>query len=102
MRAFIFLAGASGAGKSTLAAILQRRLGTPLFEFGWVPEFRGTGTRVTSYGEDEALAFENLTLVLNNCVRHGFADIIVTDLEEKRTGQCVPGLRLRDRHAARA
>jgi chloramphenicol 3-O-phosphotransferase len=87
VRTFIFIAGAPGAGKSTVAAILQRRLGTPLFEFGWIPEFRNTGTRVTSYAEDEALAFENLTLVLKNYARHGFANIIVTDLEDKRTGQ---------------
>jgi hypothetical protein len=87
VRTFIFLAEAPGAGKSTVAAILRRRLGTPLFEFGWIPEFRNTGTRVTSYTEDESLAFENLTLVLRNYARHGFANIIVTDLENKRTGQ---------------
>jgi hypothetical protein len=32
-------------GKATVAAVLQRRLGTPLFEFGWIPEFCSTGTR---------------------------------------------------------
>ncbi len=87
MKTFIFIAGAPGAGKSVTASILHRRLGTPLFEFGWIPEFRNTGTRVTSYEEDEALAFENLILVLKNYARHGFANIIVTDLEDKRTGQ---------------
>jgi adenylate kinase family enzyme len=87
VKTFVFIAGAPGAGKSTVAAIVQRRLGTPLFEFGWIPEFRNTGSRVTSYEEDEALAFENLTLVLKNYARHGFANIIVTDLEDKRTGE---------------
>jgi cytidylate kinase len=58
VRTFIFIAGAPGASKSAVAAIMQRRLGTPLFEFGWIPEFRNAGTRVTSYAEDEALAFE--------------------------------------------
>jgi chloramphenicol 3-O-phosphotransferase len=87
VRTFIFLAGAPGAGKSTVAAILQRRLGTPLFEFGWIPEFRNTGTRVISYTEDESLAFENLTLVLKNYARHGFANILITDLEDKRIEQ---------------
>lgn len=58
VRTFIFLAGAPGAGKLMVAGVLQRRLGTPLFEFGWIPEFRNTGTRVTSYEEGEARAFE--------------------------------------------
>jgi chloramphenicol 3-O-phosphotransferase len=81
---FIFLAGAPGSGKSSVAAAVQRKLGTPLFEFGWIPEFRNTGTRTISYEEDESLAFENLALVLRNYARHGFRNIIVTDLENKR------------------
>jgi broad-specificity NMP kinase len=66
MTTFIFITGAPGSGKSTTAVILQRRLGTPLFEFGWIPEFRNTGTRITSFEEDEALALENRTLVLRS------------------------------------
>ena len=84
VRTFIFIAGAPGSGKSSVAAAVQRKLGTPLFEFGWIPEFRNTGTRTISYEEDESLAFENLTLVLRNYARHGFRNIIVTDLENKR------------------
>lgn len=42
VRTFIFLAGAPGSGKSSVAAAVQRKLGTPLFEFGWIPEFRNT------------------------------------------------------------
>lgn len=84
MRTFIFLAGAPGSGKSSVAAAVQCKLGTPLFEFGWIPELRNTGTRTISYEEDESLAFENLALVLRNYARHGFKNIIVTDLENKR------------------
>jgi broad-specificity NMP kinase len=84
VRTFIFVAGAPGSGKSSVAAALQRKLGTPLFEFGWIPEFRNTGTRIISYEEDESLAFENLGLVLRNYAGHGFRNIIVTDLENKR------------------
>ncbi len=87
MKTFIFISGAPGSGKSTVAAALQRKLGTPLFEFGWIPEFRKTGSRSTTYTEDEALAFENLTLVLKNYAKHNFKNIIVTDLENKRTEQ---------------
>jgi len=75
VRTFIFLTGAPGSGKSSVAAALHRKLGTPLFEFGWIPEFRNTGTRIISYEEDESLAFENLALVLRNYARHGFRNI---------------------------
>ncbi|WP_143020485.1 AAA family ATPase [Sinosporangium album] len=87
MRTFIFIAGAPGVGKSTTAQLLRDRLDSPLFEFGWIPEFRNTGTRLTTYREDEALAFENLALVAKNYARHGFKNIIITDLEDKRIGE---------------
>lgn len=84
MSTFIFIAGAPGSGKSTIAKILQQQLDSPLFEFGWIPEFRNTGDRVIPYAEDEALAFENLTLVVKNYAKHGFKNIIITDLDNKR------------------
>jgi adenylate kinase family enzyme len=86
-KTLIFIAGAPGSGRSTLAAALQRKLRTPLFEFGWIPEFRFTGSRVTTYNEDEALAFENLVLVLQNYAKHDFEGVIVTDLENPRIAQ---------------
>ncbi len=84
MKDFIFIAGAPGIGKSTLAKLLQGRLGTPMFEFGWIPEFRYTGEKEILYEEEESIAFENLTMVLQNYCKHGFKNIIVTDLEDKR------------------
>jgi len=81
----IFIAGAPGTGKSTIAKLLQKKLGSPCFEFGWIPEFRKKDSKTTiPYEEEESIAFENLTLVLKNYVKHGFTDIIVTDLEDKR------------------
>lgn len=83
MKDFIFIAGAPGSGKSTIAKALQLNLDCPLFEFGWIPEFRNTGERKLSYIEDEALAFENLVLVAKNYARHGFKNVIITDLNNK-------------------
>lgn len=87
MKTFIFITGAPGSGKSTVAAALQQKLSAPLFEFGWIPEFRNTGNRTTTYTEDEALAFENLELVLKNYAKHDFKNVIVTDLENERIEQ---------------
>lgn len=87
VKTFIFIAGAPGSGKSTVAANLQKKLNTPLFEFGWIPEFRFNGSQATTYTEDEVLAFENLTLVLKNYAKHGFRNVIVTDLENRRIAQ---------------
>jgi broad-specificity NMP kinase len=80
MKDFIFIAGAPGLGKSTIAKALQQKLDCPLFEFGWIPEFRNTGERELTYTEDEALAFENLVLVAKNYAKHGFKNVIITDL----------------------
>lgn len=79
---FIFIAGAPGSGKSTLAKRLQERLGSPCFEFGWIPEFRLPGP--DSQAREEALSFENLTLVVKNYVRHGYRNVILTDLNDLR------------------
>jgi adenylate kinase family enzyme len=79
---FIFIAGAPGSGKSTIARRLQEQLGSPCFEFGWIPEFRLPGP--DSQAREEALSFENLVLVTKNYVRHGYRNVIVTDLNDVR------------------
>lgn len=80
MKDFIFIAGAPGSGKSSVAKTLQEKLNCPLFEFGWIPEFRNTGEKIISYTEEESLAFENLVLVAKNYAKHGFKNVIITDL----------------------
>lgn len=80
MNDFIFIAGAPGSGKSTVAKALQLKLDSPLFEFGWIPEFRNTEGKEISYKEEELLAFENLVLVGKNYAKHGFKNVIITDL----------------------
>lgn len=80
----IFIAGAPGTGKSSVAHSLQKKLASPCFEFGWIPEFRQKGDKIISYQEEEGIAFENLVLVTKNYVKHNFSNIIITDLEDKR------------------
>ena len=80
----IFIAGAPGTGKSSVANILQKKFSGPCFEFGWIPEFRKKGARTIPYQEEEGIAFENLVFVVKNYVKHGFDNIIITDLEDKR------------------
>lgn len=80
MKDLIFIAGAPGSGKSTIAKALHEKFGTPMFEFGWIPEFQNTGSRTLSYTEEESLSFENLVLVVKNYAKHGFKNVIITDL----------------------
>ena len=79
---FIFIHGAPGTGKSSLAWALQAHFQSPCFEFGWIPEFRVKRNSTITYEEEEGLAFENLTLVVKNYVRHGFGNIVITDLRD--------------------
>lgn len=76
----VVIAGAPGTGKSTVSSAVQQVWGCPLFEFGWIPEFRETGVRRLGYVEEQDLAGENLVLVTNNYGRHGFQRVILTDL----------------------
>jgi predicted kinase len=78
----LFIHGAPGAGKTTIAQALHQRLNSPWFEFGWIPEFRQKGEVTLPYEEEEQLSFENLCLVVRNYLRHGFRNIILTDLRD--------------------
>ena len=84
----IFITGAPGTGKSTVAAILHERLKCPWFEFGWIPEFRNLNPHTEiSYEDEERMSFENLMLVTENYLRHGFENVILTDIREEFTDE---------------
>ena len=85
MPTLYILRGAPGTGKTSLAAELHKTLHCPWFEFGWIPEFRNLNPHTEiSYEEECALSTENLILVTKNYFAHGFASVIVSDLEDKR------------------
>ena len=82
----LFITGAPGCGKTTVASILHERLKCPWFEFGWIPEFRSLNPHTEiSYEEEERMSFENLMLVTENYLRHGFENVILTDIREAFT-----------------
>lgn len=78
----LLIQGAPGSGKTSLAQVLHQQLESPWFEFGWIPEFRLKGEAEISYDEEEQLSFENLCLVVKNYLRHGFTNILITDLRD--------------------
>ena len=81
----ILLRGAPGCGKTTVAERLHAQFGSPWFEFGWIPEFRTRNPHSEmTYEEEEQMTFETLTLVVKNYMRHGFENIIVSDLSDAR------------------
>lgn len=84
----IFITGAPGTGKSTVAAMIHEKLRCPWFEFGWIPEFRNLNPHTEiSYEEEERMSFENLMLVTGNYLRHGFENVILTDIREEFTDE---------------
>lgn len=84
----IFITGAPGTGKSTVAAMLHERMKCPWFEFGWIPEFRNLNPHTEiSYEDEERMSFENLMLVTENYLRHGFENVILTDIREEFTDE---------------
>jgi len=87
----IIIHGAPGSGKSTTAKLLHERLRSPWFEFGWIPEFRNLNPHTEISWEQEAeISFENLVLVVKNYIRHGFKNIIITDINFDSQIICLP------------
>ncbi len=93
MKDLIILSGAPGSGKSTTAKILQKKLGSPYIDFGWMREWHLLPDWSNQSQEELNMAFENLTFILENYLKHDYKNIIVTDLREeyvKRLSESFP------------
>jgi broad-specificity NMP kinase len=81
----IVIHGAPGCGKTTTASKLNELYKSPWFEFGWIPEFRHLNPHTEmSFKDEEEMTFETLMLVVKNYIRHGFENIILSDLNDIR------------------
>ncbi len=81
---FIFISGAPGSGKTTIAKLLQKRLKSPLIDFGNVRVFHLDREWTNTSKKEEKMSFENLTFILKNYVKNGYKNVIVTDLQDFR------------------
>ncbi|OGE87672.1 MAG: hypothetical protein A3J07_03075 [Candidatus Doudnabacteria bacterium RIFCSPLOWO2_02_FULL_49_13] len=84
MKDLIILAGAPGSGKSTIGELLRESEGYPLIDFGWLRQGHLNNLWSNASPEEEDMAWENLIFIIKNYWRHGYKNIIVTDLEEER------------------
>jgi adenylate kinase family enzyme len=82
---FIIIHGSPGNGKTTVAQELHKRIESPWFEFGWIPEFtnKNPHTKITQK-EEEQMSFENLLMVCKNYIKHGYDNVILTDFDDIR------------------
>jgi predicted kinase len=91
MADLIVIAGAPGSGKTTVADLLHDRLGSVLIDFGTFREFHLKPDWSDESRAEEAMAFENLVFTLRNYLRHGYENVILTDLKDRRVRE-IPDL----------
>jgi len=83
----IVIAGAPGVGKSTLCVALSRALGSPYLEFSLLRQPHLDATWSNASPDEHEMAWENLQFVVRNYLRHGYRNVLVTDLRDERVRQ---------------
>lgn len=81
---FIFIAGSPGTGKTTISKLLQKKLDSPLIDFGNLRVFHLDREWTNANEKEEQMSFENLTFILKNYAKHGYENVIVNDLRDFR------------------
>jgi hypothetical protein len=87
MADLIIVGGAPGSGKSTISSLLRDRLKSPYIDFGWLREFHMEYGWTNASPEEENMAFENVLYIVRNYFRHGYTNVILTDLEDFRIAE---------------
>jgi predicted kinase len=87
MPGIIVIGGAPGTGKSTLALALRDALGSPWIDFGRLREFHLKRDWSNQSPAEEQMTFENLISISRNYLRHGYANVIIDDLQDARVQQ---------------
>jgi adenylate kinase family enzyme len=80
----IVVAGAPGTGKSTVCAELRSRLGSPYIEFSTLRQPHLDQLWRNASDTEHEMSFQNLAFMLGNYWRHGYRDVILTDLQDDR------------------
>lgn len=91
MKKFIVISGSPGSGKTTAAELLRDELQSPYIDFGWLREFHLDSDWENATQDEENMAFENLVFIINNYIKHGYENIIITDLRDDKV-QKIPKL----------
>lgn len=84
MKDLIFISGAPGSGKSTITKLLEEKLHSPAIDFGWLRELHLDREWKQASAEEEQMAFENLVFMLRNYIKHGYKNMLVNDLTDRR------------------
>lgn len=84
MKDLIILGGAPGSGKSTVGELLREEAGFTLIEFGLLRQGHLNNAWTNKSSEEESMAFENLVFIINNYLKHGYHNILVTDLRNEK------------------
>ena len=84
MKDFIVISGAPGSGKSTIAKLLQKQLGCPRVNLGWIRQWHLKLDWSNASKEEEEMSFETLVFALRNYVKHGYRNVLVEDLEDDK------------------
>jgi len=76
----IIISGAPGSGKSTISEILQKKLESPMIDFGRLREFHLDREWKKQSEKEKQMTFENLVFILKNYIKNKYKNVIINDI----------------------